>query len=65
MSKAGQKVHNQVVFKPYEQGQTQLPFDLESIIPANHKVKIVNHAVDQMNLAALLGKYPGGGIVPR
>jgi len=61
MSKAGQKVHNQVVFKPYEQGQTQLPFDLESIIPANHKVKIVNHAVDQMNLAALLGKYPGGG----
>jgi len=39
----------------------QLPFDLESLIPANHKVKIVNRAVDQMNLETLLAKYPGGG----
>jgi transposase len=61
MSSAGRKVHDQVVFKPYQQHQTQLPFDLESLIPANHKVKIVNHAIDQMNLDALLAKYPGGG----
>lgn len=35
MSKPGQKVHNKVVFKDYNQQQLSLPIDLESLISAN------------------------------
>ena len=61
MSKAGCRVHDKVMFKTYEQRQTQLPFDLASLIPENHTVKVVNRAIEQLNLATLLAKYPGGG----
>jgi len=61
MSKPGQKVHNKVVFKEYDQRQLSLPMDLESLIPANHMVRVINSAIDQMNLKPLLAKYPGGG----
>ncbi len=61
MSKPGQKVHNKVVFKEYNQQQLSLPMDLESMIPTNHMVRVINSAIDQMNLDPLLAKYPGGG----
>ncbi|WP_242966888.1 transposase [Desulfosporosinus sp. FKA] len=61
MSKPGKKVHNQVVFKEYNQNQLSLPMDLECLIPPSHMVRVVNSAIDQMNLEPLLAKYPEGG----
>jgi len=61
MSKPGQKVHNKVVFKEYNQKQLSLPIDLESLIPVNHMVKVINTAIDKMKLEPLFAKYPGGG----
>jgi transposase len=50
------------VFKEYTQGQiVLLPTDLESQIPANHLVRVVNAAIERMNLSALLAQYKGGG----
>lgn len=61
MSKSGKKVHDQVVFKEYNQSQLSLPIDLECLIPPTHLVRVVNSTIDQMNLAPLFAKYPGGG----
>jgi transposase len=61
MLRKGQKVHNKVVFKEYNQNQLMLPIDLESLIPANHMVRVINSAIDQMKLEPLFAKYPGGG----
>lgn len=61
MSKKGQKVHNKTVFIPYTQDQLTLPISIDSLIPNNHVVRVVNKAIDQMNLEPLLAKYPGGG----
>lgn len=61
MSKKGQKVHTQKVFIPYTQDQLTLPLSIESLIPENHIVRVVNKAIDQMNLEPLFEKYPGGG----
>lgn len=61
MSKKGQKVHDKKVFIPYMQNQLTLPMTIESLIPKNHIVRVVNRAIDQMNLQPLLAKYPGGG----
>lgn len=61
MSKPGKKVHDKVVFKEYDQSQLCLPIDLECLIPPNHMVRVVNSAIDQMDLGPLLAKYPGGG----
>lgn len=35
--------------------------DLECLIPPNHMVRVVNSAIDQMDLGPLLAKYSGGG----
>lgn len=61
MSRKGQKVHEKVVFKEYNQKQLMLPMDLESLIPANHMVRVINRAIDLMKLEPLFAKYPGGG----
>ena len=61
MVKKGQKVHNKKVFKPYAQDQLTIPMNIDSLIPEKHVVRVVNNAVDKMNLAPLLEKYPGGG----
>lgn len=61
MSRKGQKVHDKVVFKAYNQNQLMLPMDLESLIPANHMVRVINRAIDLMKLEPLFAKYPGGG----
>jgi len=60
-AKSKKKVHEKVVFKQYDQNQLSLPIDLECLIPKNHMVRVVNTAVDQMNLAPLFKRYTGGG----
>ncbi|AHF08862.1 MULTISPECIES: transposase [Dehalobacter] len=61
MSKPEQKVHNKVIFKEYNQNQLSLPIDLESLIPPNHMVRVINTAIKKMNLEPLYAQYPGKG----
>ncbi len=61
MSRKGRPVHNKVVCKAYNQNQLILPIDIESLIPANHMVRVINSAIDQMKLEPLFAKYRGGG----
>jgi transposase len=50
------------VFKEYTQGQVVLlPTDLETQIPPKHLVRVVNSAIEKMDLSALLAQYKGGG----
>jgi len=56
------KKHSQPVFKEYTQGQVVLlPTDLEAQIPAKHLVRVVNTAIEKMDLKVLLARYKGGG----
>jgi transposase len=49
-------------FKPYVMNQPSLiPPSWEELIPADHPVRVVNRAIEQVNLEALLGQYKGGG----
>lgn len=41
--------------------QLQLPTDIEELIPENHLVRVVNTAIDKMDLKPLLARYKGGG----
>lgn len=50
-----------VVFKPYLMDQLQLPTNLEDLIPPNHLVRVVNDAIEKMDLSILLKQYKGGG----
>src|SRR4030042_6411688 len=50
------------VFKEYTQGQVVLlPTDLEAKIPSKHLVRVVNAAIEKIDLSALLARYKGGG----
>ena len=50
------------IFKEYTQGQViLLPTDLEAQIPPKHLVRVVNTAIEKMDLSALLAQYKGGG----
>jgi len=54
--------HNKVVYKPYVMGQPSLlPPDLEELIPANHLVRTVHAAIEQIDLSILYQQYAGGG----
>lgn len=49
-------------FKPYEQHQISLlPIDLNTLIPENHMVRVVDRAIESMNTKPLFERYPGGG----
>jgi len=49
-------------FKPYEQHQlSMLPIDLDTLIPENHMVRVVDRAIESMDIKPLLDRYPGGG----
>lgn len=61
MSKKGHKVHDKKVFKPYTQDQLMIPMSIDSLIPEKHVVRVVNNAIDKMDLKPLLARYPGGG----
>jgi transposase len=50
------------VFKPYVMNQVALmPPSYDEKIPADHLVRVVNDAVEKIDLSALLAQYPGGG----
>ncbi len=50
------------VFKPYTMAQPQLlPPSLDELIEPDHLVRVVNAAIDQLDLRPLLAQYPGGG----
>jgi transposase len=52
----------QPTFKPYTQAQPSLiPPSWEELIPAEHVVRVVNRAIDQIDLEPLLKQYKGGG----
>ena len=54
--------HNKVVFKPDFMGQLSLlPPDLAELIPENHMVRMVNEAIEQIDLSILYRQYKGGG----
>ena len=51
-----------VAFKPYNQNQgSLLPEYLDDLISEDHLVRVVNSAIDRLDLAALFSRYPGGG----
>ena len=56
-----EQMNSKVTFKPYNMNQLKLPIDLEVDISDNHLVKIVNNAIERMDLSPLLKKYKGGG----
>jgi transposase len=50
------------VFKEYTQDQVVfMPTDLGAQIPPKHLVRLVNTAIEKMDLSALLAQYKGGG----
>lgn len=52
----------QQVFKPYIMNQLSLmPIDLNDKIPPNHLVRVINEAIDQIDIATLVARYKGGG----
>jgi transposase len=54
--------HNSVTFKPYSMNQPSLlPASLDELISENHLVRVVNRAIEQLQLDPLLAQYKGGG----
>lgn len=50
------------IFKPDRQHQTWLfPPSLSEMIPAEHKVRLINSIIDGMNIDSILATYKGGG----
>src|SRR3990170_6262762 len=49
------------VFKPYPRGQLLLPTDLDELIPGQHLVRVVDRAIEQIDLEPVLRQYKGGG----
>lgn len=51
-----------IVFKKYHQDQLSLlPESLEELIPSNHLVRVVNDAIEEMDINPLIESYKGGG----
>ena len=50
------------VFKEYTMGQiVLLPVNLEEEIQANHLVRVVNAAIEKMDMCPVYAQYAGGG----
>src|SRR5574338_271283 len=50
------------VFKPYSMDQMLLmPQSYEEHIPEDHLVRVVNRAVEQIDVESLVAQYAGGG----
>lgn len=50
------------VFKPYVMNQVALlPPSYDELIPENHLVRVVNDAVEKIDVSSLLALYKGGG----
>jgi len=48
-------------FKTYDQNQTYLPLDLESLIPTSHLVRFINDTINKIDMTKAYECYPGGG----
>ena len=49
-------------FKEHHQGQAVLlPQDIDSLIPENDIVRVVNSVINEVDISSLLSKYKGGG----
>ena len=60
--KAKKSSHNKVTFKPYHMDdQLKLPMDISVMVPHNHLARVVNHAVDRMDLKPVMARYKAGG----
>jgi len=42
-------------------GQLMLPIEIDTLIPNNHLVRVVNTTIERMNIEPLLKQYKGGG----
>ena len=50
------------IFKPYEPQQGMwLPPNVEELIPAGHRVRVVSQMIDGIDKRILEGQYQGGG----
>ena len=59
---SNKKRHSKVVFKKYEQNQGWLfPPTLGEMIPTHHKARLVNEAIDGMDIDNIISSYKGGG----
>jgi len=57
-----QGARGKVVFKPHHQSQMEFfPPSHESLIPDNHIVRLINSAIDQLELLPVIDSYKGGG----
>jgi len=48
-------------FKTYDQNQTYLPLDLDSLIATSHLVRFVNDTINKIDMTKAYECYPGGG----
>lgn len=56
------KNNSNAVFKNYNMAQQfLLPPNLEDMVPKQHVVRVVNEAIEKMDLSALISQYKGGG----
>src|SRR5215469_7064304 len=53
---------DKITYKPYDQDQMYLiPPSTEELIPADHLVRLVSEAIDEMGLEKVMRKYQVGG----
>ena len=51
-----------IVYKSYSQNEIALfPLNLEEMIPASHRARVVNAVIDRLDISAIEAKYKGGG----
>ena len=49
-------------FKPYQQHQmSMLPINLEELISPSHMVRVIDRAIEKMDMMPLMSQYEGGG----
>jgi len=49
------------MYKEYTMDQLSLPMDLQEDIPENHLVRVINDAVNRLDMNLFTKAYPGGG----
>ncbi|MCM3626863.1 hypothetical protein M3194_05745 [Paenibacillus glycanilyticus] len=49
------------MYKEYTMDQLSLPMDLQEDIPENHLVRVINDAVNLLDMKLFTKAYPGGG----
>lgn len=55
------KRHNKITFKTYNMDQLCLPIQIDTLIPENHLVRIINSTIENIDVTPLINKYKGGG----